>query len=225
MGKMLLRCSRSRYHSWLLRTAQFGGAIVVGIGLPGSALLAATHPKQHSALWTAALVGVFVLVALGVLAVLIGGIGAFATRPVPPDHAASLKASALALIRSLESGNACDYGEGYRPDQPFCAHFPRLGKRLAAWDELVSAPTKLQGSFEHDINARMAEYGIEAPIFDVNAISAYMRAFLEMSATHGDAVVQPSFQWSGFSTAGHPEIPGPPFGVLLPTPALRTGSS
>jgi hypothetical protein len=216
-GNPLLPQFRSRNHEWLLRAAQVGGAVVVGVGVPGGALLAATHPEYHSTAWTIALVVVVALAVIGIAALLVGGVGAFLTRPVPPEHADTLRASALAVSRALESDRVCEYGDD-PAKQAFCAHFPKLARRLAVWDELVSAPTKLQGSFEHDINAQMAGHGIEAPTFDVNTISAYMRAFLEMSAAHGDAVVQPSFQWSGFSTAGHPEIPGPPFGVLLPYP-------
>src|SRR5271165_1861402 len=96
----LLRWSRSDRHPWLLRAAQAGGAIVVGVGVPGGALLAATHPKHHSALWTAALVAVLVLVAVAVLVVLVGGVGAFVTRPVRESHEMELKGSALSLQQS-----------------------------------------------------------------------------------------------------------------------------
>jgi hypothetical protein len=135
-------------------------------------------------------VALIAVVAIAVLTV-VAAAGAFLTQPVPGPHHDSLKASAQAISRSLEADRVCEYGDD-PAKQAFCGHFPKLARRLAAWDELVSAPTKLQGSFEHDSNARMADHGIEAPTFDVNAISAYMRAFLEMSATHGDAVVQPS---------------------------------
>ena len=35
--------------------------------------------------------------------------------------------------RSIQGDRACDYGEGYRPDQAFHTHFPKLGERLTAW--------------------------------------------------------------------------------------------
>src|ERR1039458_9047409 len=215
--RSLVRWSRSHYNPWFLRGATFGGG-AMALAAALAAVIAATHPKPHhpNGLWTAGLIAVIALAAVGAVVLLVGIVGAFLTQPVSDDHCATLKASAGSVAQSIESDRACNYGDGYRPDQAFRAHFPKLARRLAAWDELISAPTKLLVSFEHDITARMAQYGIEAPTFDGNTISAYMRAFLEMSATHGDAVVQPSFQWSGFSTAGHPEIPGPPFGVLRP---------
>ena len=143
MGRppLLLRWTRSRWHRRWFRASALGGAFVVGIGLPGGALLAATHPETHSTLWTVALVAVIVVTAVAAAVVVVAGVGAFVTQPVSDSHCATLKASALNVARSIQGDRACDYGEeGIGPDLAFHKHFPKLGERLMAWDGLVVVP-------------------------------------------------------------------------------------
>jgi hypothetical protein len=89
----LLRWTRS--HRRWFRASTLGGAFVVGIGLPGGALLAATHPETRSTPWTVALVAVIVVTAVAVAVAVVAGVGAFVTQPVSDSHCATLKASAL----------------------------------------------------------------------------------------------------------------------------------
>lgn len=217
MGRKLLRWSRSRHHPWLLRAAQIGGALVIGVGLPGGALLAATHPKHHSTVWTVALVAVFVLATLGVIAVLAGGVGAFLTRPVRENHAAELKASAESLDRSLESA-VCEYGAGYNIKQAFCAHYPKLGATLTAWDELRATVAEAQRLLGVSIDALMADHGIAQGNYNVDRVRGYVR-WLGMERVNGRMQELPRIEWATTTTAvpaGSPAIPGPPVGVLGP---------
>jgi hypothetical protein len=213
----LLHGSRSRWHHRWFRASALGGAVVVGIGLPGGGLLVATNPEKHSALWTVVLAVVIAVTAVAAVVSVVAGVGAFVTQPVSEQHAAVLRRTAATLEGSLASGDPANYGgNGYRPEQAFSTHFPKLGKRLAAWDEMVGAPGAIWHSYMQRVDALMAEHGVTAPTFDVSIISAHMRAFCEMSEALGDAVVRPPFQWSGFSSAGHPDVPGPPYGTLRP---------
>jgi hypothetical protein len=221
-GNPLLPQLRSRNHEWLLRAAQVGGAIVVGVGVPGGALLAATHPKYHSTAWTIALVVVVALAAVGIAALLVGGVGAFLTRPVPPEHADTLRASALALGRALESDRVCDYGNAYKPDQAFRAHFPRLGERLAAWDTVVAAPAVSEQALDQRLDAIMAEHEVTAGqpevIYNLPKIKRYAHT-LAIERAHGRLLEPSQFVWGEATTAinaGDIEILGPPFGVRLP---------
>ncbi len=212
----LLPRLRSRNHVWFLRAAGAGGAVVASMIAAGP-LLAATHVKQHPReLWEIALIVVVGLAALGVAALVIGGVGAFLTRPVPPDHASTIKASAQALARSLESGKTCDYGDSYKPDQAFCAHFPKLGERLMAWDELVAAPVIAAVALDRNLDALMAEHKVadgEADVgYNVPEIKKYARG-LVMALARGQLQEAPHLEWAGFTTAGG-GAPGPPAGLL-----------
>ena len=221
MGRRLLRWSRSRYHPWLLLAAQVGGAIVVGVGLPGGALLAATHPTHHSTLWTFALVAVFLLVAVGVLAALIGGVGAFWTRPVRDNHAGELRASAQALERSLESA-LCQYGDGHQAEQAFCAHYPKLGGELRAWDELREAAAEAQRLLGVRAGELMASHGITSENYNVDHIRGHVRG-LGMERANGRLTALPAIELAWTTTAvpaDSPAIPGPPVGVLGPHPSI-----
>lgn len=213
----LLPRLRSRNHEWLLRTVRAGSAVIV-LALTGGGVLAASHGKQASGLWEIALAGIVALAVLGIAALVVGGVGAFLTRPVSENHAATLKASALAVRRSLESSVACDYGDGYKPDQAFCAHFRTLSKRLAAWDAVVAGPTVAERVLDQQLDAMMAEHKIpdvEAGVgYVVEPIKKY--AYLvAMERANGRLLEAPHFEWRMFTTAGHQEIPGSPYGVLM----------
>src|SRR5580704_8512382 len=99
----LLRWTRSRWHRRWFRASALGSAFVVGIGLPGGALLAATHPETHSTLWTVALVAVIVVTAVAAAVAVVA-------RVWGDSHCATLKASALSVARSILGDRACDYG-------------------------------------------------------------------------------------------------------------------
>lgn len=219
MGRnRLLPRLRSRNHEWLLRAARAGSAVVVA-AITGGGVLAATHGKHSDELWKVALVAVAVLAVVGVAALLIGGVGAFLTRPVREDHGATLKASAQTLSQSLESGRACDYGsDGYRPDQAFCVHFKRLGERLAAWDAVAAAPAMSEHALDQQLDAMMAEREVtatEAEVsYNLQPIKSYARV-VAMEHASGRLPEAPHFEWRGFTTAGHPDVPGPPYGVLM----------
>ena len=187
---------------------------MLGVGVAGGTALA--QLKHHTGLWTAALIFVLVLSIVAGLAVVIGGIGAFVTRPVPPDHAMTLRESAIDLAQSIEAGRPCNYGDGYRPDQAFCAHFKKLGKRLAAWDVTVAGPTTAEQSLDHYLDALMAEHNVVAakeatdPIFELTAIRDYGRTIAMLHA-EGRLPEKPDLEWRGFTNAGQS---GPPFGAL-----------
>lgn len=218
----LLRWTRSRWHRRWFRASALGGAFVVGIGLPGGALLAATHPETHSTLWTVALVAVIVVTAVAAAVVVVAGVGAFVTQPVSDSHCATLKASALSVARSIQGDRACDYGEGYRPDQAFHTHFPKLGERLTAWDGLVAAPAQAQGALERQIDTMMAEWGVtDAEMvvgYNIPEITKYARG-LALARARGQVQEVPHLTWAGFTnappTAGG-QVTGPPEGQLRP---------
>lgn len=193
------------------------GSAVMLLAFTGGGVLAASHGKQASTLWEIALLGMVALAALGIAALVVGGIGAFLTRPVSENHAGTLKASALAVRQSLASGVACDYGQGYKPDQAFSAHFPVLSKRLAAWDAVVAGPTAAELALGQQIDAIMTEHKIP----DVEAGVGYVVEPIEryawtvaMERANGRLLEAPHFEWRIFTTAGHQEIPGSPYGVL-----------
>jgi hypothetical protein len=210
----LLPRLRSKNHEWLLRAAYGGGAVVTAMIAAGP-LLAATHGKDGpTKLWDFALIAVVAIAVLGGAALLIGGISAFLTRPVRPDHAHAIGASALALERSLKAGNACDYGDSYKPDQAFCAHFPKIGMRLTAWDEQITAPATVRESFDQHIDVLMAEHKMAMPDYNIPEITKYMQMLLVMRHAHGDALTPAHFAWTGHSTAGHSELGA--WGTLQP---------
>jgi hypothetical protein len=218
----LLRWTRSRWHRRWFRASALGCAFVVGIGLPGGALLAATHPETHSTLWTVALVAVIVVTAVAAAVAVVAGVGAFVTQPVSDSHCATLKASALSVARSIQGDRACDYGEGYRPDLAFHSHFPKLGERLMARDGLVVAPAQAQGALERQIDTTMTEWGVtDAEMvvgYNIPEIMKYARG-LAMARARGQVQEVPHLTWAGFTnappTAGG-QVIGPPEGQLRP---------
>jgi hypothetical protein len=214
-SQRLLPRLRSRNHPWLLRAAQIGGALVVAVAIPGATLLVATHPKHSSGLWAAGLIVVVVLVAIGAAVAIGAGVMAFLTRPAADEHTANLKSSALAVSRSLEAGDPCNYGNGYRPEQAFRAHFGPLTKRLVVWDGRVGLLAEARTALEEHIDMVMAEHGIAEPDFIVEVITPIVRKLAESHA-RGSAPNRPALVWDGFTTAGQPEIPGPPEGTLRP---------
>lgn len=219
----LLRWSRSRYHPWFLRGATFGGgAMALAVAL--AAVVAATHPKPHhpSAWWTAGLVAVVALAALGVIALAVGSVGAFLARPVRDNHADELRASAQVAKRGLTSG-FCGYGDDPDASKPkprqsaFCAHFPRLAARLSAWDEVREAAAEAQRLLGVAIDDLMAAHEI-ADGFNVDRIRGYMRG-LAMERAHGRLHELPAIEWGWTTTAVEPgdlEIPGARVGGLGP---------
>jgi hypothetical protein len=185
-------------------------------------LLAATHPKYHGTAWTIALVVVVALAVVGIAALLVGGVGAFLTRPVPPEHADTLRASALAVGRALESDRVCDYGNAYKPDQAFRAHFPQLGERLAVWDTVVAAPATSEDALDRRLDAIMAEHEVTAGqpevIYNVPKIKRYAHV-VAIERADGRLLEVPRFVWGEATTAtnaGELDIPGASFGVRLP---------
>ena len=189
----------------------------MGAMIAAGAVLAATHVQHPRELWNVALIAVIALAVLGIATLTIGGIAAFLTRPVPPDHATAIRASAQALSRSLESDRVCDYGDGYKPDQAFRVHFKQLATRLAAWDAAVAAPAATERDLDQQIDTMMAEHGIPDPEagYNVPRIKGYAHA-VAIEHANGRLLEAPHFEWGGFTTAGHREIPGPPYGVLKP---------
>jgi hypothetical protein len=173
--------------------------------------------KDHTGLWTVALIFVLVLSIAGGLAVVIGGIGAFVTRPVPADHAATLKASARSLQQGLES-RFCDYGEGYNPRQAFCAHYSKLGEKLQEWDELRAAAAEAQRLVGVKVDELMAEHGIVSGNYNLDQIRGHVRG-LGMERANGRLTELPSIEWAWTTTAGG-MVPGPPVGVLGPGPSI-----
>jgi hypothetical protein len=85
----------------------------------------------------------FVGIALGgsgLALALATGVAAVLTRPVSPEHAAALRATARGVAESLERGTFAAYGEGsYGRKQSFHAHYRDLGKALDRWDALLTA--------------------------------------------------------------------------------------
>ncbi len=200
---------------------------MVGVGLPGGALLAATHPAKHSTLWTIALM-VVIAVTTGAAAVaVVAGIGAFVTQPVSDTHWAMLKASASSVAQSIESDQVCDFGDGYRPDQAFRAHFPTLAKRLGAWDTTVQAPHTATQALHDHVDAAMAEAGITMPPIThpahVNTepshnptpIRSYLLA-VAMNCAEGRLQQVPRLTWRGFGGPGGVHGGGGPVGVFMP---------
>jgi len=208
----LLPHLRTRDHDWWIRGAAVGGAVVLGVGVAGGTALA--QLKNHTELWTVALVFVLVLSIVGGLAAVICGIGAFVTRPVPPDHATALRESAFDLVESIERGQLCNFGVGYRPDQAFCAHFKKLGKKLAAWDVAVTLPATVEQTLDRYLDASMTTHSVvtanadEEQIFNLLGIKGRARTVAQLG---GERLAD--LEWIGFTTAGHPEIPGPPLGA------------
>jgi len=163
-----------------------------------------------------------VLVALGVVLLLLGGVVAFVTRPVSDAHDAVLKASAAAVVASLEAGRAGDYGGGHKPGQAFCAHFPTLGKHLADWDQAVAAPSGLEHALDVFIDSMMYERemtGLELDVaYNVIEIKKYGHG-LAMARARGVVKEPPQIEWAGYSTAGG-HVPGPPEGKLKPNGSI-----
>jgi hypothetical protein len=200
---VLLPRVRSRNHVWWWRLAAFGGA-VVGTGLAAGAILAAVHEKPESAVWKIAAVVVVLLVALGIVLLALGGVAAFLTRPVSDEHAAALKASAVVVARSLTRSDACDYGDDLAK-QAFCVHFPKLEKRLVAWDSVaVVAPSQAKGALEWHLDAAMVEHEVtdaEADVgYNVPEITKYARE-LAMARARGLIREVPHIEWAGFTNA------------------------
>jgi hypothetical protein len=223
--QLVPRWLRTVDHDWWLLGARIGGAVVIGVGVAGAIALA--ELKHHTTLWTVALVAVLVLALVGAIAALGGFTLAFLSRPVSDAHCATLKASALSVAQSIESDLVCNYGDGYRPDQAFRAHFPTLVKRLAAWDTTVDAPQATTQALHHHLDTAMAEAGITMPQIThpahVNTEPSYnptpIRAYLPavaMDRAEGRLQQVPQLTWRGFGGPGGVQGGGSPVGVFMP---------
>lgn len=226
MGNELLRWSRSRWHRRLYRASALGGAFVVGIGLPGGALLAATHPMKHSALWTAALFVLIVITAVAAAVAVAAGVAASVTQPVSDSHWATLKASADRVHNSIRSDQVCDYG-GDRPAQAFGAHFPQLAERLGVWDATVRGPEVGTNALHEHVEAAMTNAGIRPPQITVpptmDTEPSYnpppIREYLltvAMYRAEGRLQQAPRLTWRGFGGPGGVQGGGGPIGVFMP---------
>ena len=92
-----------------------------------------------------------------------------------------------------------------------------LGERLATWDAVVAAPAVSQHALDQQLDAMMAERKVKATeaevSYNVPAIKTYAH-LVAMEQASGRLPEARHFEWTGFTTAGHPDVPGPPYGVL-----------
>jgi hypothetical protein len=210
----LLPRIRSRNHLWWWRLATIGGATLIGLGVPGGVLLAATEPSGAGGVWKVLLIVCVVLAALACGAAIIGGVCAFITRPVDDEHGSRLKASAEALGGSLDRLEL-DYGAGYRAAAAFGAHFAKLGANLREWDRLRIEAGNAQAALGQHIEAAIDGRDIVADL-DLPLITGRLRG-VALARAAGEVEELPSIEWGRATTAvdpGQETIPGPPYGVL-----------
>ncbi len=193
----------------------------MALAVPLAALLAAAEPGAHSPreLWTAGVV-VLVFVVVASLVVVTGcGVAAVLTRPVRDSHDSALKATAESLARSL-TASFNNYGEnGYRPEQAFRSHYPRLWKKLERWDAVRLDAAEASRRLSEHVNQMLAENGINGDPYVPDALQSYAVDWA-LRRVRGDDP-PPAVQWGrNFGTTapviGAPAMPGPQEGWLRP---------